>query len=77
MTIDLPWVGGCPSSGWWVTFQGIVGDFDDHEISSVRNFRPLGALEASNSLTGIGREGRREGGTFCVLSRVASQLKRY
>ena len=54
----------------------MVGGFDDHKISSsmqnfssVQNFRYLGGLEASNSLTG------REGGTFCVLYRVASQLK--
>ena len=54
----------------------MVGDLDDHKISSsmqnfssVQNFRYLGGLEASNSLTG------REGGTFCVLSRVTSQLK--
>ena len=39
---------------------------------SVQNFRPLGALEVSNSYNGI----VRDGGTFCVLSRVASQLKR-
>ena len=43
------------------------------------NFRPLGALEVSNSYNGVvrelGRELGREGGTFCVLSRVASQLK--
>ena len=38
---------------------------------SVQNFRPLGALEVSNSYNGI----VRDGGTFCVLSRVASQLK--
>ena len=45
----------------------------------MQNFRPLGALEVSNSYNGIGREGvregGREGGTFCVLSRVVSQLK--
>ena len=49
----------------------MVGGFDDHKISSVQNFRPLGAVEVSNLLTGVGREGR----TFCVLSRVTSQLK--
>ena len=55
----------------------MVGALDDHKISSsmqnfssVQNFRYLGGLEASNSLIG------REGGTFCVLSRVASQLKK-
>ena len=42
---------------------------------SVENFRPLCALEVSNSYNGIVRELGREGGTFCVLSRVASQLK--
>ena len=42
---------------------------------SAQNFRPLGALEVSNSYNGIVRELGREGGTFCVLSRVASQLK--
>ena len=41
----------------------------------MQNFRSLGGLEVSNSLTGIGTEGGRELGTFCVLSRVASQLK--
>ena len=57
----------------------MVGDLDDHKISSsmqnfssVQNFRYLGGLEASNSLTGICTEGE----TFCVLSRVASQLKK-
>ena len=39
----------------------------------------LGLLEVSNSYNGVVREGVREGGrelgTFCVLSRVASQLK--
>ena len=63
----------------------MVGDLDDHKISSVPNFnsvqnlRPLGSVEAYNFYNGIvrelGREGGREGGTFCVLSRVASQLK--
>ena len=37
----------------------------------MQNFRPLGAVEVSNVYNGI----VREGGTFCVLSRVASQLK--
>ena len=55
----------------------MVGDLDDHKISSVPNFnsvqnlRPLGSVEAYNSYNGI----VREGGTFSVLSRVASQLK--
>ena len=63
---DHRWLVGGPP---WI---GMVGDLDDHKISSVQNFRPLGALEPSNSLTDIGRDG----GTFCVLSRVASQLKK-
>ena len=52
----------------------MVGDLDDHKISSVqnfssvKNFRYLGAVEAYNSYNGIG--------TFCMLSRVASQLKK-
>ena len=37
----------------------------------MQNFRPLGALEVSNSYNGV----VRDGGTFCVLSRVTSQLK--
>ena len=41
----------------------------------MQNFRPLGALEVSNSYNGVVSELGREGGTFCVLSRVASQLK--
>ena len=49
----------------------MVVDLDDQKISSVKNFRPLGAVKASILWFGIGREG----GTFCVLSRVASQLK--
>ena len=49
----------------------MVGDLDDNKISSLQNFRPVGAVDASNLLTGVGSEG----GTFCVLSRVASQLK--
>ena len=54
-------------------FLGMVGDLDDHKISSVqnfssvKNFRYLGAVEAYNSYNGIE--------TFCMLSRVASQLK--
>ena len=42
----------------------------------MQNFRSLGAVEVSNSYNGVVREGVREGGTFCVLSRVASQLKK-
>ena len=46
----------------------MVGDLDDHKIGSVQNVLPLGGLEASSSLTGVGSEL----GTFSVLSRVAS-----
>ena len=53
----------------------MVGDIDDHKMSSVQNLRSLGAVKASILWFGIGREGGREGGTFCVLPRVASQLK--
>ena len=49
----------------------MVGDLDDHKISSVQNFRSLGAVEVYNSYNGV----VSEWGTFCVLSRVASQLK--
>ena len=35
----------------------MVGGFDDNKISSIQNFRPLGAVEASNLLTGVGSEG--------------------
>ena len=59
--------------GWWGTLLGKLGDLDDNKISSVQNFRSLGAVEASNLQTGIGTEG----GTICVLSRVASQLKTF
>ena len=48
----------------------MVGDLDDHNISSVQNLRPLGSVEAYNFYNGLGREL----GTFCVSSRVASQL---
>ena len=45
----------------------------------MQNFRSLGAVEAYNFYNGVVREGGREGvrelGTFCVLSRVAPQLK--
>ena len=47
----------------------MVGDLDDQKISSVQNFRPLGAVETYNSYDGV-----REGGTLCLLSRVASRL---
>ena len=50
-----------------MTLLGMVGDLDD------QNFLPLGGLEASSSLTGVGSEL----GTFSVLSRVASQLKKH
>ena len=55
----------------------MVGDLDNDKISyvpnfnSVQNLRPLGSVEAYNFYNGVGREL----GTFCVLSRVASQLK--
>ena len=45
----------------------MVGDLDDHKISSVPNFnsvqnlRPLGSVEAYNFYNGIVREGGREG----------------
>ena len=35
----------------------MVGDLDDQKISSVQNFRPLGAVETYNSYDGVGREG--------------------
>ena len=44
----------------------MVGDLDDHKISSVPNFnsvknlRPLGSVEANNFYNGIVREGVRE-----------------
>ena len=56
--------------------------------SSAQNFRSLGGLEVSNSLTGVGTQGVREKGgkekkrkenkrkkVHWVISRVASQLK--
>ena len=71
-----------------MTIPGLVGDppgdgdLDDHKRSSVQNFsfvqnfRSLGGVEADNSYNGVGRKLGRELGTFCVLSRVASQLKK-
>ena len=61
--------------GWWVTLLGMVGDLDDHKISSVPNFnsvqnlRPLGSVEAYNFYNGIVRELGREGGRdiLCVV----------
>ena len=50
-----------------MSILGLVGDFDDHMISSMQNFRPLGAVEAYNSYNGIGREGVREGHFVCCL----------
>ena len=44
----------------------MVGDLDDHKISSVPNFnsvqnlRPLGSVEAYNFYNGVVREGVRE-----------------
>ena len=46
----------------------MVGDLENHKISSVPNFnsvqnlRPLGSVEAYNSYNGIVREGGREFG---------------
>ena len=47
--------------GWWVTILWVVdntldmeGDLDEHKISCVQNFRPLGAVEAYNSYNGVG-----------------------
>ena len=56
-----------------MTPLGLVGDLDDHKKSSVQYFRPLGAEEAPNSLTGLGSEGGRD---ISVLSRVPSQVKK-
>ena len=48
----------------------MVGDLDDHKISSLQkfrsvlNFRPLGAVEVYNSYNGIVREGGRD--ILCV-----------
>ena len=45
----------------------MVGDLDGHKIScvqkfsSVQNFRSLGAVEASNSYNGVGRELESQG----------------
>ena len=33
----------------------MVGDLDDHKISSVQNFRPLGEVEPYKSYNGVGR----------------------
>ena len=44
-----PWVGEKPTMGWRVTLLGMVGDLDDHKISTVQNFWPVGAVEAYNS----------------------------
>ena len=49
--------------GWWTILWflgnplGMVGDLDEYKISSVQNFRPLGAVEAYNSYNGVVREG--------------------
>ena len=51
----------------------MVGDLDDHKISSVSNFnfvqnlRPLGSAEAYNSYNGVGRELVRGGHFVCCL----------
>ena len=47
----------------------MVGDLDDHKISSVQNYnsvqnlRPLGSVEAYNFYNGVVREGVRELGS--------------
>ena len=57
--------------GLLVTLLGMVGDLDDHKISSVQkfssvqNFRSLGAVEAYNSFNGIGSRGIRD--ILCVV----------
>ena len=59
--------------GLLVTLLGMVGDLDDHKISSVQkfssvqNFMSLGAVEAYNSYNGVGRELVREGHFVCCL----------
>ena len=55
---------------------GMKNDIYKHSGSFGQHFRALGALDAFDSYNGVGTELGREGGTFCVLSRVASQLKR-
>ena len=55
----------------------MVGDLDDHKISSVQNYnsvqnlRPLGSVEAYDFYNGVvrelGREGVREGHFVCCL----------
>ena len=45
----------------------MVGDLDDHKISSVQNFRHLGEVEAYNFYDGIGRELGREEHFVCCL----------
>ena len=55
--------------GWGMTLPGMVGDFDDHEMSSLQNFRSLGAVEAYSSHNGVGREL----GTFCA--KISNSMK--
>ena len=43
--------------------------------STAPNFSPQGALDAYDFFDGVGMEGVRMLGTFCVLPRVASRLK--
>ena len=45
----------------------VNSDMNKRLRSSVKKFRPLGGLEVSNSLTGIGRELGREGHFVCCL----------
>ena len=50
----------------------MVGDLDDHKISSVPNFnsvqnlRPLGSVEAYNFYNGVVREGGRDIFVCCL-----------
>ena len=50
-----------------MTLLGMVGDLDDHKISYVQNFRPLGAVEAYNSCNGVASLRVREGHFVCCL----------
>ena len=55
----------------------MVDDLDDNKISSVQNFWSLGAVEASNSLTGIGREGGTEGHFVCCFATKIHNLNKF
>ena len=39
----------------------MAGDLDVHKISSVQNFRSLGAVKAYNAYNGVGRDFVRKG----------------